>query len=310
MDNVTINISSSRLLGSRPRNKSKPKVFIAYRMNDESSIAMRDEIESILREDSIEVLTGQMGDGMDWAPEIRARIASCKLVIADVTGPSKEVLFEYGLAINKPTIPIIQAASDENSIPRWITARNYRIYGGLGTREIANSVTTQILSTGNQTIRNRPLPPPIAGRVTWIASRNTRSDTGVEVVRRLSLERGLDFREIYCEDLESPEDIRDVLRSWLTIARINCGPQDYIAHFAFGDIVARLRTGHASKKGEYIDRRCVAVCDNEIHQRSCLADSVRRVSRDVITILRTDEIAGYFEPTFKHFQKWRLGRNL
>src|SRR4051794_15316879 len=105
---AVLEISASAIFGGggRAHPAKGGSVFIAYRMNDHTSRAFRAGIEERLKSiGAVSVLDGRVREGDAWAQVIRGRINSSRLIIADVTGPSREVLFEVGFARNKPLIP-------------------------------------------------------------------------------------------------------------------------------------------------------------------------------------------------------------
>lgn len=100
-------------------------------------------------------------------------------------------------------------------------------------------------------------------------------------------------------DLESPEDLQNVLRASIVVGVVDGGRQDYCVHFLLGDVVARTRAGAGTGRKQSIVRRGYALLADGTDPEGLLADSVRRISRRVViqttpSSLRKD-LGGAFE---------------
>ena len=78
------------------------------------------------------MLDGRVANGIPWAEEVRKRIDRCRLLVVDVTGPSREVLFELGFARNKPLLPVVARDEERDLLPTWLTTFQMSSYEGTG----------------------------------------------------------------------------------------------------------------------------------------------------------------------------------
>src|SRR5207249_8089711 len=109
----------------------KPAIFCAYRMTSPQSLQMRHDLESRLdAATNVFVLDGRVADGEPWASTIRDRIKRSRLVVADVSGPSREVLFELGFARNKALVTIVETDQHRERLPRWLPSFQMSAYSG------------------------------------------------------------------------------------------------------------------------------------------------------------------------------------
>jgi hypothetical protein len=278
------------------------RVFIAYRMGIESSEKMRSDIEALLRKRAIVAVDGRVDSADVWAPTIRKRIASAKLLLADVTGPSREVIFEVGFASGKHLLPIVEDGVDRSRVPRWLSTVQMSAFKGAGLPAIASRIDA-MLSAGRDRPRRRPKPRP--GSIVWLQSSDAHwADSVRERVELLCREYGLELLVVDADDLGSPEDLDEILRCWLAICLIDGGPQDYLSHFIMGDIVARRKSGSGQGKGQSIDRNAIVVCDSEETRQSRVADSARRVSRQVLAPASLAQLIPILKPKLDNYKNW------
>jgi hypothetical protein len=141
-------------------------------MNDPSSIAMRATLEDRLKAGGhVLVHDGRVAPGEEWAKEIRKRIKNSRLVVADVTGPSKEVLFEVGFAANKAVIQVAESVDHREALPRWMTSVQTAVYSGTGIATLSAEVLRLISSRERVAVLKRPDCVP--GVVVWLSGDNT-----------------------------------------------------------------------------------------------------------------------------------------
>jgi hypothetical protein len=293
MDKLVVALSSDELTHTwmPTRSTKRQSVFVAFRMNDARSTRLRTEIESLLHHYvDVDVVDGRVAYGEDWAPQIRDRIKSSSLVLVDVTGPSKEVLFEFGFAANRDCVPVVHSRSDLDRIPRWITSKDLGIYEGVGLAEIAEKIARR-LTDSKVPVRRRPAAVPglvtilTAGRLSWEVE-------VVDKIENLVAERGGTFQLVNADSLQSPEELRKALMAWMLIACVDGGGQDYAAHFLLGDIVARPRAGSGPGRGEFLQRKGLVLVRSELDGQTCVADSLRRVSPGIVNVVTTDAWRG------------------
>lgn len=301
MDNVVIPVKADFVMGPRRKSKAQPTVFLAYRMKDQTSRAMRTEFSQTLARRKVAVVDGHVPDGSDWAPEVRRRIQASKLVVADLTGTNREVLFEFGFAGNTATMPVVHKPSDRAGLPRWITATQIPTYESVGLAKIVDSVATRLVNGGP--IGRRRRPPPVPGRATWIGGRNTEwADATQAAVKNLCAETGVTLNVVDGDSIQSPEELRDLERSWLVIGCVDGGNQDYVVHYLMGDIVGRRRAGAGPLTGQSIPRSGFILVSSETMAQQLVADSVRRVERKQVGILYEPKVVEDIRATLMRFQ--------
>lgn len=302
-------VEKEALQGRRRRGgPRKDRAFLAYRMNEPSSKAMHDALNVELGRRSVQLLDGKLDGGEDWAPTIRRRIKESKVFVADVTGPSREVLFELGCSSNKPVLPIVSSKAEFRNVPLWISTTQLIPYeGAVGVTRVADRVAGILSSRSGTGFQRHPAVP---GRVVWLHGSDT--DWDADTRRRVELscrEVGADFRPINADDVTSPEDLRDILSGWLVFVLLDGGPQDYLAHYLLGDVVARRRAGSGNGKGEYIDRSAVILTRTHDDYDLYAADSVQRVSKNTIASGVCESANSIAMARLANFRAWGRSRH-
>jgi hypothetical protein len=310
MDNVIVNIQREALLGRKDRawRKRGRVVFIAYRMNDPDSRRMRANLaQSIQQIDSeIVILDGNVPQGVPWANEVRERISRSQLLVIDVTGPSREVMFEFGFASNKPFIPIVHHPEDRDSLPAWLTAFQISAFGETGLPLLAAEIVS-ILRTDFQKSATYRRPPAVPGMVIWLEKNSSsRFGDSYERVSDLAQRYSLNILRVDPRDLLSYDDLRQFLRAWMVISCMDGSPSDHAGHFFLGDIAGRRRAGSGAGHGQSLHRRGIALIPTEEDLPLLVADSVRRMGRNVLTLLTLDNIIREAEPIFSTYRRWLL----
>lgn len=303
MDFLTTYLEKDRYLrepgGGGP--SKKPTVFIAYRMSSNASRKFRSELELLL--DDCTIKDGHVGPGVDWAPEVRRRIKNSKLLVADLSGPSREVLFELGFAGNKDMIPVALDQAAWATLPRWITSKQVQEYASGGIHNIAESVRLRVQS--QRRVRNRP--PPVPGQLAFITRRGGGwFDSTRARIELLCNEYETDFFEYLEEDLQSPEDLRAALRASIIVGVIDGLQQDYVVHYLLGDIVRRSPAGAGSKEGQGLKRVGIALLETRASEQY-VADSLRRVSSSQIADVTPEEIDRPLRQALERYRRLRLG---
>jgi hypothetical protein len=308
MDQVIVDIQRDALLGlkDRPWRKRNKVVFIAYRMSDPVSQRMRASLAQSIQEidSEIIVLDGKVPQGAPWANEVRKRIGRSQLVIIDVTGPSREVMFELGFASNKPFIPIVHHQEDRDSLPAWLTAFQISAFAETGLPLLAAEVVT-VLHTDlpKPTVYRRP--PAVPGDVIWLEdSSSTRFGDAYQRVFNLAQQYSLKVLKVDPRDLLSYDDLRQFLRAWTVFSCMDGGPSDHAGHFFLGDIAGRRLAGSGAGPGQSLQRRGVALVPKDQDVSLFIADSVRRVSRSILTLVAAEDVLVAAQPIFAHHRKW------
>jgi len=254
-------------------------------MNDPDSCKMRSDLERALNEAiPVTVLDGNVEDGLPWAEEIRRRIDKAKLLIVDVTGPSKEVLFEYGFARNKYVVLVVFRRRDQAALPRWITVLQLPPPYETGEiAKLANSIAAKVI---NRPEGHKHRPSSIPGSALWIQDkRSAWADVHFERARNRLAERSIELVRRMASEIESSEELRECLRCWLLITCLDGLTADYLGHFLLGDLVARPKAGVGSGKGESIQRLGIALTEGEASDY--VADSVVRAAGRSLKVVST-----------------------
>lgn len=290
MDTVVVKSTKAEFLGRRKGGAppTTPSIFIAYRMNNADSRKFRADLEGALNEvTTVKVLDGNVDEGLPWAEAIRKRIGKAKLLVADITGPSREVLFEYGFARNKYVIPVVHRRDDQKRLPKWMTVVQLPPpYEGGQIARLAESIATKVISRP-EGHRQRPSPAP--GRALWIQDeRSAWADVHFERTQNRLSERSLTLERRLASDIESDEELRDCLRASLVIACIDGLTADYLGHFLLGDVVGRPSAGVGTGKGQSIQRLGIALQENP--DSGFVADSVTRAAGRNLKVVGPDEL--------------------
>jgi hypothetical protein len=309
MDYVTVEIPKDVLLGLKGWARKKSQVvFIAFRMNDAASREMRAALErSIAEIDSeVVVLDGHVSQGTPWANEVRKRIGRSRLIVIDVTGPSREVMFELGFASNKPFIPVVHRAEDRDELPSWLTAFQISVFEEAGLPRLAADVVSTLRTAMPKSSTYRR-PPAAPGLIVWLESRRS-SVFGDCYDRFASLAQQFSLHVERIDPLELPsfDDLRKVLRAWMVIACLDGGSADYAGHFFLGDIAGRGRAGAGGGKGQSVIRRGLVLLPTEADPSLIVADSVRRVSRSILTVVTSRDMLKEARPLFTAYRRWLL----
>lgn len=308
MDSVVVNITKSELYGKPTGGKaaSIPTIFVAFRMQDAISIEFRKKIQIELeRSRDVRVIDGRAEPGRPWLKHIKTQIKKSKIVIADVTGPSREVIFEFGVAGGKPHVPVVETASHRSTLPRWLTSMQITSFEDGSTRDVSDYVLTKL---SDPKLRGFGRPPPIPGKVVWLQYKGRDwPDEIFESFSNLCQEQGLTLEQLYPSDLESFDDVTDALRAWLFVGCIDGRDQDYAAHFFAGDIFSRAMCGAGPGKGEKIQRKMIFVGRNNDDIENYVADSIKRVPSNLVRCTTNSEFISAVKRDLKRHKTWISG---
>ncbi len=305
MDQLIMKVSKDILMGRKggSHKEKAHRIFIAYRMNNKVSINFRKDFEEALqRHGKVEVLDGQVGLNKQWPAEIRKRIKQSNLLVADITGPSKEVLFEIGVAGGKPRFLVVESEAERAKLPSWLTNYQMLSFEEEGTAKIALT-TWEKISMKNQDNTRRP--PPIPGQIIWLQSeRSSWCDTSYNQLSYKCAERSLTLTKMHPEDLNSAEDIRDAQKGWLYIGCLDGLSQDYAIHFLAGDVTSRQFCGSGRGPGQKIKRSMVLLGEKESNYELLVADSVKKVSKQSIQFATVDKFLEVVTPFLDKHRRW------
>lgn len=300
MDHLVVPIAKADLRPRRGgRNTGPPKVFVAYRMNAPESARFRRTLGTLLTRYVPAVITdGNVPEGSRWADEIRSRIRSARLFVADVSGPSREVMLEFGVASNRPFVPVVATRAELHTLPDWLTVFQMGTYAGEGMAEVAFSLASQLRGE-TRVVHRRPTVIP--NRVAIVARQaDSWADPCLSAFADRAREFSLEVKIYRPEELHSYEDLADILRSWLIVASLSGAQTDHAAHFLFGDVVGRPTTG--GRGG--LHRSAIAVLENPADPGAFLADSARRVGRQRLGWCSPADLQARGVPHLRRFKQW------
>ena len=300
MDSIELNFSWQDLFnpaGGGPRKATQARIFLAYPFSSSSGQRLRKALaDAADRVGGVEILDGHVADGVAWAPEVRKRIKKSKLVVADLTGPSIEVVFELGFAANKRVVPVVHRKSDVSALPAWITADQVTTHQGT---ELITTVERILRIAGSRTTsRVREIPAP--GHILFIQGEAADwADRYWADLAAMATSAAMPYppQRITPETLYSPEDIAAYLNAWLVVGCLDGTPADLATHFFVGDTVARDSAGAGPGKGESIGRHAIVLAKSSPAMDRHLADSARRLPQERLTRV-TDQHA--LEHTLAH----------
>lgn len=308
MDPIEIEICKSDLYGKVPggRTNSVPTVFVAFRMQDERSIAFRRNIQIELeRSREIKVVDGKADGGRPWVKHIKLQIKKSKIIIADVTGPSREVIFEFGASGAKSSIPVVETKQHRSMLPRWLTSMQIPTFQDGSIADISSFILTKLQ---NPKLRGTRRPASVPGKVVWVQNEGEEWAKGtLDAFSNLCQEQGLELEKYDSSDLESFDDITEAMRAWLVIGCIDGGGQDYASHFLAGDIFARTMCGSGSGRGEKIKRKMIFLGKDNEAINNHVADSVKRVQSNLMACIVVNEFISHVKKDLNRHKKWISG---
>ncbi len=215
-------------------------------------------------------------------------------------------MFELGFAGNKPFIPVVHRPGDRDSLPAWLTAFQMSSFHETGLPRLAAEVVTMLRTTLPKSNAYRR-PPPVPGLVIWLESRgSTRFGDAYQRVANLAQRYSLKVEQVDPKDVPSFDDLRQLLRAWMVIACMDGGPSDHASHFFLGDVAGRRRAGSGNGRGQFLERRGIALIPADQDLSLVVADSVRRVRREILTPVSVDNILRAVEPVFATYRRWLL----
>jgi len=287
-------------------------VFIAFSFSLPSSSSFRVSLEQRIHQTpslyGVDVFDGKVAVGKHWPSEIRERLEKSRVVIADLTTMSPEVLFEcgFGWGLGKPILPVTSNHSEHRTMPRWLTEWQVGHFSSdEGMSELLNSLGQHIseLSRGRRSAsRTRSAG---ADPRSVVLLKGQYDSTEIEgQVRQTAARFGMVVYEgdTLVSSLESTNNelAQQIAGCSLLVAPLTNQPSDSFMHFASG-VVASVPTSGASKSK--LARRVLLVVNGTTEFEKLPSDSGRRASETirVVTVNRlTQELVQYGEQ-FKHW---------
>ncbi|GAA1451995.1 hypothetical protein GCM10009641_87350 [Mycobacterium cookii] len=260
--------------------QKRPEVFVSYVFADPVSRQMRSSIERHLSVDVTITDGNHLGSG-DWAAEIRRRMDRAKYAVVDVTGPSREVMFEYGFAGNKEVVLCVRNPGERAALPTWVTGSTVHTYAGADMPLFAASLDELLrrVKKPYQKPRLRAVP----GEAVWLQSEDSAwCDRIFARIDNLAKENRVTLTRVYPEQLRSFQDTLEYVGGQFVFACIDGGEQDYAAQFFIGDLVARPDVGTGKRNG--LSRQAFVLTPEFSSSVPWIADSVRRLPQRHVEI--------------------------
>lgn len=309
---MNVDLKDGELSGGGPRQKFKVvNIFVAYRFHSTESINFREELESrLLKTDSlsdVRVIDGrQILLGNNWSSQIRKAIEQSRVVVAELTALSPEVLFECGYAygLGRPILPVVENSTWDSRLPRWLTTFQMGNFSSeSGWKEIVDSIDQIVNKTGPRE-KTVGLPEADPGYAVWLPGTSlfeVGKDSLVTVTNRFDMNSPHTTFEV--SDLfESSElVIEEVAKSSLLIASVGGISADTFVHFACGIVVSKPKTGVSNRK---IMRRVILVVSKQMDKDKILSDSARRASH-VVQIVNKGQLNDALIRYGEIYRRWR-----
>jgi hypothetical protein len=290
-----------RTSGGSRRKPPPPTIFIAYRMNNEESKTFKSDLkDAVLRYpdlSSFNIVDGHVPAGVPWAPTIRSRIASAKVVVGDVKSMRREVVFELGLAygLGKVAIPVVSSQGDNSSLPRWIVGTQIGQYGtSQGINGLVTSIAT-LLSDPEFITVPRPRTP-VPGLAVWLRRLNWNEHALAQFSTSAQSEELT--VEVFTDD--TPEDIiiRRAAMANLLVVSLDGTQLDTLMHYVCGAVAAKPTAGY----GRLLSRK-ILIFEEPGSGGTFIAEGLRRCS-DTVRVIPLTEITQKTEEFGMSYKKW------
>jgi len=308
MDRVAVTFRHSDLWPGGPRGKSARRIFVAYRFVPESE-NFRSGLQRSLETDwGIETSHGgAINPGLDWSEEIRDRIRKSKLIVADVTDSSREVMFEIGFASNKPAIYVTARHEDRSRLPSWLTIRQAVAYGDDGIEKLSRAIGRYFADKKFPPVMRRATSPGTAvllasqAGLEWAGSR-------VSAVEAALGEVGISLQYRDPDALLNGSDLAKAASCQLVFACIDGTTSDYLSHYLLGDVAGRPLITSVSPQGsrQHLRRLGVVLSRTKDDFEVFGAEGLRRVSNEVVFRPEsTVDLQRRLLPILRAHRQWR-----
>jgi nucleoside 2-deoxyribosyltransferase len=307
---LNINFKPGELTGGGPRSSPAAlSVFVAYRFQASKSISFRSDLEQRLSSieslrDVVVVDGKQILLGEKWSGRIRDVLSKSKLIVAELTSLSPEVLFECGYAfgLRKPILPVVEDPSWHSRLPRWITTLQIGTFENEnGWKEIIDTIDKIINKI--ITIKYQRKFEPDPGAAIWIPG-NDWYENKKEFLSSTANRFDMNIPVIISpEDVTNNSDyvLNEVAKSSLVIASVDNTDIDSLVHFACGMVVSKAKSGVAKRK---MTRKVILVTNENTKLENIIADSARRASH-VIKIVKPHQFNNAIIRFGELYRKWR-----
>ena len=297
----------SFLVGSKPQNPSQPAIFVAYNFDSPESAKFRVNLEAAIRRTTslaeLDILDGHVPVGEYWPSEVRARIEKVKLVVADLTLLSPDVLFECGFAwgLGRSILPVTRSVQGHEHLPKWLTDLQIGHFSSEeGLQDIVNSISHHIEGRQRKPRSRSAVATP--GKVVVLAQTKGSGDIHDQCVAA-SAQWGLEIlakgRDV--DNLQSIESdlAEEVAHASLLIGELTGRQSDSFVHFASGAVVAVPTAGASSKR---LPKKVILVVGRADLRNQLVPVSARKVK--IVHVITHDELATALNDYGKQFKNW------
>lgn len=306
-------LRKGQLTGGGPRKKSKPSIFIAFSFASEISRSFRKKIEQVIKRTpslrGIDIKDGRVPVGTYWPKEIRNRLSKARIVIAEFSRLSPEVLFETGFAygLNKAILPVTKSSEDLKLLPRFLTEIQFGVHSSEDCiveviKGISECVSKQKRNVNDNSIVTRSSP----NNVVLICSNDKYSI--IDKVKNFCMQNEMKYDHVSVEgDFDYNEYIDSkVFDASLLIGYVDGREQDNIISFSAGIVCAHPSAGIGKHK---LTKKVIFVMPDNGDVESLVPDSARRVTKTVKVVKES----GFNEALSSFAQlrrKWQLNQEL
>lgn len=299
-------LTKGQLIGSFPRKKMITTVFVAYSFHNDDSNRFRSQVEQAIKTTvslrHIEVTDGHVAVGAKWADEIRKRLQSSRLVIAELSQLNPEVFFESGFAfgLNKPILPVTNY-NNLKLMPRFLTEIQFGFNSSVDdVKSVVNAISEHLSITKKN---NKSLSSQYSSPNDVLVIAQEKNSDIANKISYFCAQNNLDFNRY---DSESPIShasqslASSVNRSSLIVACFNYNEGDYVINFVAGMVCANPKAGIGKKK---LDRQVVLIIPNNESPSDFVSDTARRMG-GVLKIINESDLKSTLTGFANSRKKW------
>lgn len=309
---VNVQLTPGELSGSGPRSVASPaSVFVAYRFDSQQSQWFRDELERRFKcADSLKDVNVTDGRavllGDNWSGKIRDVLKQSRLVVAELTALSPEVLYECGLAhgFARSVLPIVADKDWYSRLPRWLTALQLGNFSNSEAWDAIIDTIDKCLNHGHAARAYPKLPSPDPGQAIWLPGPDwfdSRKDALINVANRYDMNEPIMNISLY--DIENAHDsvIEQIATASLVVASVDNLASDPFVHYACGLVVSKGSAGLSKRR---LRRRVILVTNEKTNSETLVCESARHAHAAVCVTT----LAGLSNELIKFgnsYQQWR-----
>ena len=305
---TTYTLRKGQLSGGGPRKKPKPSIFIAYSFGKTDSQRFRDNLEEAIRRShslsQVEVQDGHVRVGASWPTEIRRRLKAARLVVADLSVLSPEVLFECGFAwgLHKAILPVTSESGGFSHLPNWMKEIQFGIHSASGDLASVVDAISQALNDKRRSPAGANGSSPNPRNIALIAPPSC--EHVIDQVRHGCGRYGFDLLgpELTGETMSDIGDgfVSAVASASLFVGRLGNTDLDNQVHFGAGMVCAVPNAGVSKVK---FQRRVLLVVGNDERPEVCVSDSARRVA-GIVKVIRESQIGLEITAFVQAYRLW------